>query len=225
MQDEMERGAHPAPPALSPDDAWHRHFYESARHGQVFWRGVQLLKNPMDLVVYAEVIHQTMPRVIVETGTRTGGSALFFADMMTVGGVPNPLVVTVDINHDPLAPLDPRIVYLTGSSLDENILDEVHRLIQGRYPRMVTLDSDHHPDHVFAELEAYEYVVTPNSYLIVEDTNFGNPVDIVEPHLHGGGPAEGLARWLPDHPEFTVDHYRERFGVTFNPGAWLRRLP
>jgi cephalosporin hydroxylase len=178
----------------------------------------------MDLIVYAEIVHEVMPRVIVETGTRTGGSALFLADMMTVAGVPNPRVISVDIGRDEnITPLDPRIMYLTGSSVDLDILDEVHRLVQGRYPRLVTLDSDHHQDHVFAELEAYHYLVTPGSYLIVEDTNFGNPVDIVEPHLHDKGPAEGLARWLPDHPEFVVDHFRERFGVTFNPGAWLRR--
>jgi cephalosporin hydroxylase len=209
---------------LDIDWAWHRHFYEQARHGLVFWRGVQLVKNPMDLIVFAEIIHEVMPRVVVETGTRTGGSALFFADMMTIAGVPNPRVVSVDIGRDEnLCPPDPRITYLTGSSVNLDILDEVHRLVQGRYPRLVTLDSDHHQDHVYAELEAYSYLVGPGSYLIVEDTNFGNPVDIVEPHLHDLGPAAGLAKWLPDHPEFVVDKWRDRFGVSFNVGAWLRR--
>lgn len=231
IQETGEASASPVPeptdelsPELSWDDVWHRHFYEQARHGQVYWRGVQLVKNPMDLIVFAEVIHEVMPRVIIETGTRTGGSALFFADMMTVAGVPNPRVITVDVARDKnLCPIDERICYIEGSSTDLDILDEVHRLVQGRYPRIVTLDSDHHQDHVFTELNLYSDYVTPNSYLIVEDTNFGNPVDIVEPHLHDLGPAAGLAKWLPDHPEFTVDRYRERFGVSFNVGAWLRR--
>jgi cephalosporin hydroxylase len=208
---------------LSPDDQWHRHFYENSRHGLVYWRGVQLIKNPMDLWVFAEIIHQVMPRVIIETGTRTGGSSLFYADMMKVGGVPNPKVITVDIAEDEWRPEDDRIVYLKGSSTDVEILDEIHGMVYDRVPRMVFLDSDHSPDHVYAELEQYHHWVTPGSYLVVEDTNFGNPVDIVEPHLHFGGPAVGLERWLRDHPEFEPDPYRERFGVTFNPGAWLRR--
>ncbi len=221
---EQAEPAEPEPKELGPDDTWHRHFYASARHGQVFWRGIRLLKNPLDMVVYAELIHEVMPRVIVETGTRHGGSALFYADMMVAGGVPNPLVITIDtVGEDALRPIDPRIVYLTGSSVDLSIRDEVHRLVQERYPILVTLDSDHHQDHVYAEVEAYNNLVNPGSYLIVEDTNFGNPVDIVEPHLHDLGPAAGLAKWLPDHPEFLVDKYRERFGVSFNPGAWLRR--
>ena len=212
-----------APAELSLDDQWHRYFYDSGLHGQVFWRGIRLLKNPIDLVVFAEVIHEVMPRVIVETGTRHGGSALFYADMMTVGGVPNPLVITIDTVDDPLRPVDPRIIYLKGSSTDLDILDEVHKLVQERRPRMVMLDSNHHQDHVFAELEAYHYLVGPGSYLICEDTNIDNPVENVAKNLHDLGPAVGLAKWLPDHPEFIPDVGRERFGVTFNPGAWLRR--
>lgn len=208
---------------LSPDDVWQRYFYEQARHGMVYWRGVQLVKHPMDMVVFAEVIHTVMPRVIIETGTRTGGSALFFADMMKIGGVPAGRVVTVDVAEPDTPFTDERIRFLRGSSVNLEVLDEVHTLAANRAPRMVMLDSDHSPEHVYAELEAYHYLVTPGSYLIVEDTNIANPVDRVIAEF-GDGPRVALEKWLPDHPEFVPDRFRERFGVTFNPGAWLRRV-
>jgi cephalosporin hydroxylase len=37
------------------------------------------------------------------------------------------------------------------------------------------------------------------------------------------GPSEAVREFLPRHPEFLADRSRERFFVTENPGAWLRR--
>jgi cephalosporin hydroxylase len=55
----------------------------------------------------------------------------------------------------------------------------------------------------------------------VEDTNInGHPV---KSWPFGDGPMEALERWLPDHPEFVRDEYRERLMVTFNPRGYLKR--
>src|SRR5438094_9090153 len=40
------------------------------------WMGVPALKCPFDTWIYQEIIHRTRPDVIIETGTRYGGSAL-----------------------------------------------------------------------------------------------------------------------------------------------------
>ena len=66
---------------------------------------------------------------------------------------------------------------------------------------------------VIVELEAYHHLVTPGSYFIMEDTNL--------PDL---GPREAVADFLHEHPEFAIDHAREKFLLTFNPGGYLRRL-
>ena len=85
---------------------------------------------------------------------------------------------------------------------------------------MVILDSDHSRDHVFAELRAYAPLVTPGSYLVVEDTSIGRPV---QPGL-GHGPHEALEESLRESPEFVRDPLREKFFLTFSPGGFLRRF-
>jgi cephalosporin hydroxylase len=86
---------------------------------------------------------------------------------------------------------------------------------------MVTLDSDHHAAHVAEELRLYSQLVTPGSYLVVEDTHFnGYPI---LPKF-GPGPHEAVDAFLRSNPDFTRDGSREKFGMTFNPGGWLRRI-
>jgi cephalosporin hydroxylase len=184
------------------------------------WRGTNVTKSPMDLWVYQEIVHELRPAVVVETGTFMGGSALFLADVFDLLG--HGRVVTVDLNPQPDRPEHPRITYVTGSSVAADVVARVREEVAGEAPVMVVLDSDHHAPHVAAELEAYHDLVTPGSYLIVEDTVVnGHPV---EP-LFGPGPLEALQPFLAAHPEFTVDRHRERLGMTFNPGGWLRRSP
>ena len=86
---------------------------------------------------------------------------------------------------------------------------------------MVILDSDHTRDHVLRELELYAPLVTPGSYLVVEDTNInGHPV---APEF-GPGPMEAVEAFLETTDEFEVDRAREKLMLTFNPSGYLRRV-
>ena len=72
-----------------------------------------------------------------------------------------------------------------------------------------------------AELRAYAPMVTPGSYLVVEDTNInGHPVY----EAFGPGPMEAVQDFLKERDDFEVDHSREKFLFTFNPGGWLRKV-
>jgi cephalosporin hydroxylase len=86
---------------------------------------------------------------------------------------------------------------------------------------MVSLDSDHHKDHVLKELKLYGPLVTPGNYLVVEDTDInGHPV---MPRW-GPGPMEAVEEFMKNNSDFIQDRSREKFGVTLFPGGWLKRV-
>ena len=180
------------------------------------WRGAPVLKTPADMWVYQEILMEVKPDLVVETGSFRGGSALYFADLL--GLIGNGSVVTVDVEHCK-RPKHPRITYLTGSSVAPEIVEQITAMAEGKRT-LVILDSDHSRDHVLAELRAYASLVSPGSYLIVEDTCVRD--ERLYPG-HGPGPADALDIFLVDEDRFEVDRSRERFMHTFNPGGFLRR--
>ena len=181
------------------------------------WMGVPLSKIPFDLWAYQEILYETRPELIVETGTFQGGSALYLAHLCDLLG--HGRVLTIDIRDREGRPQHERVTYLTGSSVAPDVLEQVRHATAGRRT-MVILDSDHSEEHVLAELRAYAPLVSPGCYLIVEDTNVGGHP--VHPD-HGPGPTEALERFLKDTDDFEVDRGRETFLVSFNPGGYLKR--
>jgi cephalosporin hydroxylase len=206
--------------ASSLIDQFHRMYYESREQtwGNTFWLGHRVLKCPLDLWSYQEILHELRPELIIETGTYQGGSALFLASICDLLGQGNVLTIDVDRRDD--RPRHPRIAYLTGSSTSNAILRQVRHRVKGTAPVLVILDSGHAKDHVLSELRAYAPLVTPGSYLVVEDTNLnGHPVD----SDHGPGPAEAVAEFLERNDAFVRDERREKFLLTFNPGGFLEK--
>jgi len=198
-------------------DQFHRLYYDSVVFSNTSWLGVTALKCPLDMWIYQEIIHEVRPDVIVECGTAHGGSALFLASMCELLGKGQ--VVTMDVEEKPGQPQHPRIRYLLGSSTSGEIVEQVRDAVRDQDRVMVILDSDHSKDHVLAELGIYSELVTPGSYLIVEDTNLGHPV---RPDF-GPGPMEAVEEFLAARTDFAADRSREKFFLTFNPGGYLRR--
>jgi cephalosporin hydroxylase len=199
-------------------DNFHALFYAEAQFS-TRWLGVPIGKIPLDTWVYQEVLWDTNPDVILEMGTFKGGSALYFASICDLLG--HGRVITVDIDKQPNLPKHPRITYLNGSSTSTDIVRQIKALIKPGEKVMVSLDSDHHKEHVLNELRIYSKMVTVGQYLVVEDTDInGHPVF---PQF-GPGPAEALADFLKENSDFQPDLAREKFLVSFYPGGWLRRI-
>jgi cephalosporin hydroxylase len=181
-----------------------------------------MLKFREDLARYEQIIAATRPDVVVETGTRTGASAEWFAEH----GLD---VVTVDINN--LAPDGPRthgrITYLRGSSGNPEVVARVAKLVAGRRV-MVSLDSDHSAAHVAAEIGLYGPLVSPGCYLVVEDTIFAYaPPQLRQAHFPAGldgSPLDAVAALLVDSPDWSRDIAIERSQpVSSNPAGWWVR--
>jgi cephalosporin hydroxylase len=198
----------------------HDVLYESDAWTEATWLGAQALKNPLDLWVYQEIMAETTPDLVVETGTYRGGSAFFLAsicDLLDAGEI-----VSIDIEQvrDDY-PSHPRITYLGGrSSTDPDVVREVCGRAEGKRV-LVILDSDHSQAHVEAELEVYAGLVPVGGYLIVEDSNIGRIRKDLMP-----GPLEAIETFLPSPAGsgFEIDRTREKFLITFNPSGYLRRV-
>ncbi len=203
--------------------AYGRYYYTNAAHTwkNTTWLGVPIWKNPKDLWVYQEILWELKPDLIIETGTNLGGSALFFASMLDlVAADAGGRVMTVDITAHKELPEHPRIEYLHGSSIAPEIVTRFADAAAQASCVLVVLDSDHHYDHVVAELRALHDFVTVGSYLIVEDTNInGHPVN----PFFGPGPWEAVDTFLAEQPGFVPDRSREKYMHTFNPRGFLQR--
>jgi cephalosporin hydroxylase len=196
----------------------HDVLYRSDAWTQAHWLGAQALKNPLDLWVYQEIVFETRPELIVETGTYRGGSALYLASLCDLVGTGE--VVSIDV--EPLRddyPVHRRLTYLGGrSSTDPEVVGEVRDRAAGR-PLLVILDSDHSQRHVAAELAAYAPLVPVGCYVIVEDSNIGRIRKDLMP-----GPLQSIEAFIASSDEFEIDHAREKFLITFNPSGYLRRV-
>ena len=195
----------------------YRRLHYSSACVQTRWLGSQALKNPLDLWIYQEIITETRPEVIVETGTAHGGSAAYLASICELLGSGE--VISIDITPiSPDYPKHSRITYLGGrSSTTEELIKEVRKRTEGKRT-MVILDSDHSESHVTAELEIYAPLVSPGCFLIVEDTAIGLVMRDQLP-----GPAQALKKFLSGSRDFEVDATRERYLLTNLPGGYLRR--
>lgn len=133
-----------------------------------FW-GVELQKSVDDLARYHELIEISQPDVIIETGTRDGGSALWFRH------TENLEVISIDLApRAVLLPETEGIHWVTGSSstqLRPDQLATIAEVVQGKRV-MVSLDSDHHAPHVVDEIFLWRQFVTEGCYLVIEDACF-----------------------------------------------------
>ena len=201
-------------------DQFHRLYYHSPRRTWKNTRflGVPVWKSPLDLWVYQELIYEVRPDVIVEAGTKFGGSAYYFARLFDLLGEGE--VVTIDVKEQPNRPEHPRITYMTGSSTDPALVARVDALVAGRKP-LVVLDSAHKRDHVLEELRIWGARVPVGSYVVVEDTHAdGHPVTT----NFGPGPWDAVELFLAENDAFEADASRHKFFFTWNRRGYLKRV-
>ena len=213
-------------------DKYHKFFVNLKEEDYPHWQGVFIQKNPLDLWAYAEIILKTAPDVIIETGTFRGGSALFFSDIQQIMK-PGGIVISIDSRNrlDSRSRMSSRIpedlekvdtsfiTFLRGYSYSSHLLQRVKGLIDPDLSVMVSLDAAHSPDEVFLEIINYSPLVTKGCYLVVEDTHLGTIIAKDEK-----GPTKAVEMFLNTTDNFEVDPHCERFGVTYNPGGWLKRI-
>lgn len=210
---------------LMPPDKQHaliRFFHDTPVWKSTWFHGERIIKNPLDLWMVEQLIYEIRPRYIIETGTLRGGSALFYAQALYGLGLTESRVLTVDIGHYCQAaaahPLWRLVRFFHGSSTDPRIVAEIANLARG-HATLVTLDSDHSMKHVLNELRMYAPLVSPGSYIIVEDTHLDSASG------DDPGPLAAVEQFLREDAgkDFERDPRMESFIMSWNTGGWLRR--
>jgi len=182
------------------------------------WLGTPILKCPLDLWLYQELIYEHRPQLIIESGTNRGASAHFLATLCDIVGEGD--VLTMDIEKFPDVPEHPRLTHRIASATAPETIAWVKERAAGLERVMVILDSDHTAAHVREELRLYADIVTPGGFLIVEDTNVnGHPA---APEF-GPGPMEALDDFLTTDSRYVIDPRGAKFLMTMNPRGLLRR--
>ena len=196
----------------------HEVFYASNAWTQATWLGTQALKNPLDLWVYQEIMAETRPDVVIETGTYRGGSAHFLASVCDLLGAGEVISIDIEPEREDY-PQHPRITYLAGARRPTQTFSRrCGERVEGRRT-LIVLDSDHSQRHVEAELEAYAPLVPVGCYLVVEDSNIGQIREDLMP-----GPLQAIETFLAGRSDFEIDREREKFLLTFNPSGYLKRI-
>lgn len=190
------------------------------------YRGIPCLKSPFDLALYMRLIQRLRPRTVIEIGTKHGGSALWFADMLSLHGLDDARVISIDIEPPP-GFADDRVTLIRGDAgaLSEALTSSM--MSELAHPLLVVEDSSHLYDDVLAVLEFFNGHLSAGDYLAVEDgilSQFTHPTY----ERFADGPNRAVAEFLTRHDgEYEIDaELCDFFGynVTYNPNGWLRRL-
>jgi cephalosporin hydroxylase len=211
--------------------------------------GRPIIQTPVDMVAMQELIWQTKPDLIIETGIAHGGSLIFSASMLALldmcdaiesGTTLNPReskrqVVGIDIDireHNRKAievhPMASRIQMIQGSSIAPEIIDQVRAIAKNYQRILVCLDSNHTHEHVLAELKAYAPLTSVGSYCVVFDTIVEDmPKEMFpdRPWGPGNNPKTAVWEYLKSHPEFEIDKsIQDKLLITVAPDGYLRRI-
>jgi len=213
-------------------DAWTRQMWLADLWQFNTWLGFPILQWPTDLIVLQDIIVEQRPRVIIETGSFKGGSAVFFASMLKLTGgggrvisvdwpgVPEAVLERVK-NHEMGSVID----FITGDSTAPTTIQQLKEMVGDEKNVFVVLDSDHSYLHVKRELEIYRQFIPLGGYLVAGDTICAELAKL-----------EGYSQWRDDNPlravhefllendSFVSDADREKFMVTFFPEGYLKRV-
>jgi cephalosporin hydroxylase len=213
------------------------------------WFSRPIIQYPQDMIAIQELIWQVKPSLIIETGIAHGGSLMLSASMLAMidyceaaeaGKMLDPrasrrrvLGLDIDIRaHNRAAieahPLAHKIDMIQGSSIDPDIIAQVHERAKDYERILICLDSNHTQEHVLAELEAYEPLVSADSYCVVFDTIIEDmPAEMFldRPWGPGNNPKTAVWEYLKTHLEFEIDKtIQHKLLITVAPDGYLRRV-
>jgi cephalosporin hydroxylase len=195
------------------------------------WLGRPIIQFPNDLIVLQELIWETKPDLIIETGIARGGSLIFYASMLQLIGKGKVIGIDVDIRkHNRIEiekhPMFKRIHMIENSSTKKETISKISKFTKNKKNIMVVLDSNHTYEHVLKELELYSNFVKKGNYLIVFDTMIDDMQDKMfknRPWGKKNNPKIAVDEFLKKNKRFKMDKENNRkLMITSTPYGFLK---
>lgn len=209
------------------------------------WLGRPIIQYPQDIMAIQEIIWETKPQLIIETGVAHGGSLILSASLLALldlldlvkgfeSSRPRKVIgIDIDIrqhNREAIEkhPLSSRIELIQGSSTNRSIVDRVKSTAEQYDSVMVILDSNHTSEHVAEELKLYESFVTKGNYLVVFDTIIEFfPEETYSDRGWGVGnnPMTAVREFLSNSDTFVANRKIDsKLQISVAPGGYLKRI-
>ncbi len=198
------------------------------------WMGRPIIAYPQDMIAMQEIIWEVKPDLIIETGVAHGGSIVYYASILEmIGGDGIVLGIDIDIRKHNKELIEAhsmmkRIKLIEGSSVSDEVFQEVKEVVAQKKRVLVCLDSNHTHDHVLNELKLYAPMVSVGSYCVVFDTIVEDlPADYIwnRPWGVGNNPKTAVLEYLKTHPEFEIDKsIQDKLLITVAPSGYLKRV-
>lgn len=204
------------------------------------WLGIPIWQLPEDLMRLQSLVVDIRPKWIIETGTKFGGSAIFFASLLQLLGHSEGGVLTVDIESQAEAretfSSHPLKSWVRKAIVDDAASPEVVAAFRQQIEEdpgtvMVFLDDNHNADHVLSEMEQYASLVTVNSYMVVADTVFadlgGTPVGKPNPKypsVTDSNPRIAITEFMQRRDDFIRDDRFSGRGIGNFSDGFLKRV-
>lgn len=186
-------------------------------------RDVPMQKHPIELALYPRLVWALKPRTIIEIGSFAGGSAAWFADMLTGYGIDG-RVVSVDITPPSPSYQPQKVMFLKGSTMDLGATLAPDFLAALPRPWLVIEDAGHDYAGTISALRFFAPLLRSGEYIVVEDANVA---EMGEDARLDGGPGRAIAEFLKEcRSDYEIDAgYCDLYGrnVTGNPNGYLRR--
>jgi cephalosporin hydroxylase len=197
------------------------------------WMGRPIIQYPQDIIAMQELIWEIKPDLIIETGIAHGGSLIFYASMLELIGNGEVLGIDIDIRKHNKEEIEnhsmyKRISMIQGSSISQEVINQVKQKAENKNKILVILDSNHTHEHVLQELKLYSKFISIESYIVVFDTiveDLPNDFFNDRPWGKGNNPKTAVWEFLNENKNFEIDYSIEsKLLITVAPDGFLRRI-
>jgi len=187
-------------------------------HHNVTYRGVKAVRCPFDYVIYQMIICEIKPDLIIEIGTRKGGTTLYMADLLD--SLNHGAIHTIDITNDAA-----EIVRKHGRISFYNQGWENYDLDNAsKFEKILIIeDASHIYEDTLGVMKKFHELISVGSYFIIED---GIINELGLEKEYNGGPLRAISEFIESNSNFVIDRsWCDFFGTnaTFNVNGYLRR--